>query len=77
MPITEPDDRAGTPELQFARQLYNSCRELFGDDHPQTRLLLDYLLGLEDGEGRQAITGSRYNTASIEPKTTGMEYRLC
>ena len=42
-----PDDDIADLELQFARQLYARCLELHGEDHEQTRLVLNYVLALE------------------------------
>ena len=36
-------------KLQFARQLYEACRERHGEDHEQTRLFLRYLQSFENG----------------------------
>lgn len=35
-------------KLQFARQLYQTCLELHGADHQQTRLLREYIAELEN-----------------------------
>jgi hypothetical protein len=34
-------------ELQFARQLYQSCLERHGEDHEQTRLMRQYVASFE------------------------------
>jgi hypothetical protein len=36
-------------KLQFARQLYEACRERHGEDHEQTRLFLRYMQSFENG----------------------------
>ena len=33
--------------IQFARQLYDLCREHHGEDHEQTRIALEYLSDLQ------------------------------
>jgi hypothetical protein len=33
--------------LQFARQLYEGCLERYGEDHQQTRLMLQYVASFE------------------------------
>jgi hypothetical protein len=41
-------------KLQFARQLYEACRERHGEDHEQTRLFLRYLHSFENGTPSEA-----------------------
>jgi hypothetical protein len=42
-----PDNPTPGLQLQFARQLYDRCRERHGEDHEQTRLIQDYLSALQ------------------------------
>lgn len=42
-----PDGRITAVEVQFARQLYHSCRERYGEENPQTRLVWSYLSSLD------------------------------
>jgi len=42
-PVAEVEDA----KLQFARQIYERCREHHGEDHEQTRLTRDYLASFE------------------------------
>ena len=44
MPMGEKDLK-----LEFARQLYEACRERHGEDHEQTRLFLNYMQSFSDG----------------------------
>jgi hypothetical protein len=43
-------------KLQFARQLYEACRERHGEDHDQTRLFLSYLHSFEDATSESPET---------------------
>jgi hypothetical protein len=33
--------------LEFARQLYERCVEQYGENHQQTRMMVEYISGLE------------------------------
>lgn len=46
-PTVTPFNQSESPELQFARQLYDSCLEGRGPDHEQTRLVRDHMVALE------------------------------
>lgn len=44
--------------LQFIRQLYETCLERYGEDHEQTRLLSKYISYLENQESLPQPQGS-------------------
>lgn len=74
MSTTMQDARITAVEVQFARQLYDSCRERYGEDNPQTRLVLNYLAALDHRSGTQGMSG---RLTRSETDTTKGEQRAC
>jgi hypothetical protein len=54
-----PDKRVADVELQFIRQLYDSCLARHGADHEQTRLVSDHISALERRASSRAGAGAR------------------
>jgi hypothetical protein len=55
-----PDNRIAALQLQFARQLHDWCLERHGENHEQTRLVLDHIAALER---RDSLAASRRRIA--------------
>lgn len=54
-----PDNQIAALRLQFARQLYDRCLERHGENHEQTRLVLDYISALENRDSLSLGTEKR------------------
>jgi hypothetical protein len=58
-----PDKQIAALQLQFARQLHDRCLERHGENHEQTRLVLDHIAALER---RDSLAASRRRIAPPE-----------
>ena len=56
--------------LQLARQLYDRCIELYGEDHEETRLLARYKSQMEN---RDLRAGLKSDEPPVAPEVTLLE----